>query len=143
VAGTEAAFVRLMNQRALGLGMYGTHFSNPDGLDQDGLYTTAHDIALLGRAFMQQPELAAIARTKTYQPDWDRGEVINGNELLERYPDAIGVKTGYTELAGQTIVAAAERNGRTLIVSVLASYDRYADAIALFDWAFTSTQPAC
>ena len=132
-----------MNQRALGLGMYGTHFSNPDGLDQDGLYTTAHDIALLGRAFMQQPELAAIARTKTYQPDWDRGEVINGNELLERYPDAIGVKTGYTELAGQTIVAAAERNGRTLIVSVLASYDRYADAIALFDWAFTSTQPAC
>lgn len=143
VAGTEAAFVTLMNQRALGLGMYGTNFSNPDGLDQDGLYTTAHDIALLGRAFMDEPELAAIARTQRYQPDWDRGEVLNGNALLGRYPGAIGVKTGYTELAGQTIVGAAERGGRTLIVSVLASYDRYKDAMALLDWAFTSTQPAC
>jgi D-alanyl-D-alanine carboxypeptidase (penicillin-binding protein 5/6) len=53
------------------------------------------------------------------------------------------VKTGYTELAGQTFVAEARRNGRTLIVSVLGSYDRYADAIALFDWAFSSTRSAC
>lgn len=143
VAGTEAAFINMMNVRAQRLGMYDTRFSNPNGLDQAGLYTTAHDIALLGRAFMQEPELAAIARTKRYQPQWDRGEVLNGNELLERYPGTIGIKTGYTELAGQTIVAAAERNGRTLIVSILGSYDRYADAIALFAWAFTSTKPAC
>ncbi len=143
VGGTEAGFVDLMNREALRLGLRDTHFSNSDGLDQAGLYTTARDMALLGRAFMQEPELAAIARTKTYQPPWDRGELLNGNEMLERYPGAIGVKIGYTELAGQTIVAAAERNGRTLIVAVLGSYDRYTDAISLFDWAFTSTKPAC
>ena len=143
VAGTELDFVALMNQEARRIGLRGTHFSNPSGLDQAGLYTTARDMALLGRAYMQAPELAAIAGTTSYQPDWDRGEVLNGNELLERYPGALGVKTGYTELAGQTIVASAERNGRTLIASILGSYDRYADAIALFDWAFTSTHPAC
>ena len=143
VGGTESAFIDLMNLEAQRLGMYDTRFSNPDGLDQGGLYTTAHDMALLGRAYMQVPELAAIARTKRYRPDWDRGEVVNGNELLGRYPGAIGIKTGYTDLAGQTIVAAAERNGRTLIASILGSYDRYADAIALFDWGFTSTKPAC
>jgi D-alanyl-D-alanine carboxypeptidase len=143
VGGTEMAFVDLMNREALRLGMWETKFSNPDGLDQDGLYTTAHDIALLGREFMRYPDLTKIAATRRYQPNWDRGEVLNGNELLGRYPGTVGVKTGYTELAGQTIVAAVERGDRTLIVSVLSSYDRYKDSVALFDWAFTSTQPAC
>ncbi len=143
VAGSEAAFVGLMNQQAQQLGLLNTHFANPHGLDQAGLYTSALDIALLGRAVVADPALATIVRTRTYQPDWDGAAVTNGNELLERYPGAIGVKTGYTEQAGQTIVAAAQRNGRTLIVSVLGSYDRYADAMALFDWAFTSTQPGC
>ena len=143
VAGSEPAFVDLMNQKAQQLGLLNTHFANPHGLDQAGLYTTALDIALLGRAVLGEPALATIVRTKSYQPGWDGPEVTNGNELLVRYPDAIGVKTGYTEQAGQTIVAAAQRNGRTLIVSVLGSWDRYSDAIALFDWAFTSTQPGC
>jgi D-alanyl-D-alanine carboxypeptidase len=143
VGGTERVFIDMMNIEAQRLGMFDTRFSNPDGLDQAGLYTTAHDMALLGRAYLAVPELAAIARTPRYQPNWDRGEVLNGNGLLGRYRGTIGVKTGYTELAGQTIVAAARRSGRTLIVSVLGSYDRYADAIALFDWAFASTRPAC
>ena len=53
------------------------------------------------------------------------------------------MKIGYTERAGQTIVAAAERDGRRIIVSVLGSQDRYTDAIALFEWAFANTEPAC
>ncbi len=143
VAGGVPAFVDLMNEKAAALGLQNTHFTNPHGLDETGLYTSARDIAELGRALLALPELAAIVRTKQYQPAWDGPEVWNGNELLDQYPGAIGVKIGYTEKAGQTIVAGAERNGRRIIVSVLSTWDRYADATALLDWAFANTQPAC
>ncbi len=143
VAGGVPAFVDLMNRKAQELGLRDTHFANPHGLDEPGLYSSAFDIAMLGRALLGQPELAAIVRTKSYQPAWEGPELWNGNELLDTYPGAVGVKIGYTEKAGQTIVAAAERGGRRLIVSVLGAWDRYADASALFDWAFAHTEPAC
>jgi D-alanyl-D-alanine carboxypeptidase (penicillin-binding protein 5/6) len=143
VGGGVPAFVDLMNEKAAALGLQNTRFTNPHGLDEAGLYTSARDIAELGRALVAQSELAAIVRTKQYQPAWDGPEVWNGNELLDQYPGAIGVKIGYTEKAGQTIVAGAERNGRRIIVSVLSTWDRYADATALLDWAFANTQPAC
>jgi D-alanyl-D-alanine carboxypeptidase (penicillin-binding protein 5/6) len=98
---------------------------------------------VLGSALLAHPELAAMVRTERYQPAWDGPEVWNGNALLDLYPEAIGIKIGYTEKAGQTIVAAAERDGRRLIVSVLGTWDRYADAIALFEWAFAETERAC
>jgi len=143
VSGSVPAFVQLMNAKVAALGLQNTHFTNPHGLDETGLYTSARDIAELGRALLAQPELAAIVRTKHYQPAWDGPEVWNGNELLGSYPGAAGVKIGYTERAGQTIVAAAERGGRRIIVSVLSTWDRYGDATALLDWAFASTQPGC
>ncbi len=143
VAGGVPAFVDLMNQRARELGLRDTHFANPHGLDEPGLYSSAFDVAMLGRALLGQPELAAIVRTQNYQPAWDGPQLWNGNELLETYAGTLGVKIGYTEKAGQTIVAAAERGGRRLIVSVLGAWDRYADAIALFEWAFANTEPAC
>jgi len=143
VAGNTPAFVAMMNALAQTLGLRDTRFANPHGLDEAGHESSAHDMALLGRALLAQPELAAIVRTKRYQPAWDGPEVWNGNELLDRYPGAIGVKIGYTERAGQTIVAAAQRDGRTVVVSLLSAWDRYADATALLDWAFASTQPAC
>jgi D-alanyl-D-alanine carboxypeptidase (penicillin-binding protein 5/6) len=62
---------------------------------------------------------------------------------LQLYPGAFGVKIGYTSRAGQTIVAAAERDGRQIIVSVFGSVDRYADTMALFDWAFSSIPSRC
>lgn len=142
-AGSVPSFVDLMNEKAAALGLSNTHFSNPHGLDEANLYTSARDIAELGRALLAQPELAAIVRVKEEQPAWDGPEVRNGNELLDTYPGAIGVKIGYTEQAGQTIVAAAQRDGRTVIVSVLSSPDRYGDATSLLDWAFAHTQPAC
>ncbi len=143
VAGTVPAFVDLMNAKARALGLQNTHFTNPHGLDELGLYSSARDVAELGRALLAQPELAPIVRTTQYQPAWSGPEVWNGNELLDRYPGAIGLKIGYTEKAGQTIVAAAERNGRRIIVSVLSTWDRYGDATALLDWVFANTQPAC
>ena len=143
VGGSDAAFVELMNRKVADLGLRDTHFANAHGLDEPGQYTTAFEIVTLGRELLAQPELAAIVRTQSYQPAWDGPQLWNGNELLRLYPEAIGVKTGYTAEAGQTIVAAAERDGRRLFVSVLGSWDRYSDAIALFEWAFAETVATC
>jgi D-alanyl-D-alanine carboxypeptidase (penicillin-binding protein 5/6) len=143
VAGSVPAFVELMNAKAAELWLHNTHFANPHGLDEPGLYTSALDAAMLGRAALREPDLAAIVATKEYQPAWDGPELWNGNALLDLYPEAVGVKIGYTENAGQTIVAAAERDGRRLIVSVLGGWNRYSDAIALFEWAFANTTSPC
>ncbi|HSP56597.1 MAG TPA: D-alanyl-D-alanine carboxypeptidase family protein [Dehalococcoidia bacterium] len=137
VAGTVPAFVRMMNDKASAMGLRDTHFSNPHGLDDDNLYSSARDMALMGRELLKKPELAEIVRTQTYQPSWDKPALQNMNLLLGFYQGAIGVKTGYTDLAGQTIVGAAERDGRRIIVSEMgAKTDIYADASALLEWAF-------
>ena len=144
VAGTVPAFVRLMNEKAAAMGLTDTHFTNPHGLDDPALYTSAHDIAALGRELLGNPDLAEIVRTRAYQPAWDKPAIENLNLLLGFYEGAIGVKTGYTDLAGQTIVAAAERNGRRIIVSVMgAKTEIYADASGLLEWAFTETDSTC
>ncbi len=143
VGGGRFDFEELMNDKVRALELRNTHFSNPHGLDEPGLYSSAFDMAMLGRELMAQPVLAAIVGTRSYQPAWQGPMVWNSNALIDLYPEAVGVKVGYTGDAGQTIVAAAERNGRRLIVSVLGSSDRYSDAIALFEWAFAETEPAC
>jgi D-alanyl-D-alanine carboxypeptidase len=143
VGGSEDAFVELMNDEAADLGLDNTHFTNAHGLDDPALYMSAVDAARLGRALLARDDLAPIVRTVHYQPVWDGPEVWNSNELLALYPESIGVKIGYTEQAGQTIVAAAERDGRRIIVSVLGAWDRYSDTINLFEWAFENTEPAC
>ena len=143
LADSVPAFAKLMNRKVDDLGLVNTRFANPHGLDDLIHYTTAYDIAVLGQELMAQPVLADMVATQAYQPAWDGPPVWNGNRLLYEYEGALGVKTGYTAAAGQTIVAAAERDGRRLIVSVLGAWDRYSDAIALFEWAFANTEPAC
>jgi D-alanyl-D-alanine carboxypeptidase (penicillin-binding protein 5/6) len=134
-------FVDLMNDEAARLGMNDTHFTNPHGLDNGDLYSSALDMALAGRAYLDVGLLAQIAATAEYQVD--RILLKNGNRLLQAYPGTFGVKIGYTRNARQTIVAAAERGGRQLIISVFGSEDRYKDSIALFDWAFASLPNGC
>ena len=143
VAGDEPAFVALMNEETANMGLRDSRFENPHGLDAPRHYTSAYDIATLGAALLREPALAEIVRTKTYQPAWDGPALQNLNLMLGNYHGVIGVKTGYTDLAGQTIVAAAERDGRRIIVSVLKSEDLYVDSAALLDWAFNETNPAC
>lgn len=144
VGGTMPAFVDLMNLKARELGLDHTHFTNPHGLDELGLYTSARDLVILGRAVLENEELAPIVATREYQPSWDRSALWNSNELLDAYPgEMIGVKIGYTEGAGQTMVAAFDHNGRRLIISLLASSDRYADVTSLYEWALANTSPAC
>jgi D-alanyl-D-alanine carboxypeptidase (penicillin-binding protein 5/6) len=143
IGGSEPGFVQMMNDEAAALGLTDTNFTNPHGLDDQHLYTSAYDIARIGIEVLRNPDLAQIVRTKEYTPNWDKGPLVNINLFLGQFPGAIGIKTGYTDTAGQTIVAAAERDGRTLVASVMHSGDEYVDAGALLDWAFGNTTNAC
>jgi len=139
VAGDLPAFVARMNAKVRALGLEDTHFTNPHGLDAPGHYSSAYDMAMLGRYAMTNPDLAEIVGTKVYDPAWDGPQLWNGNLLLWTYPGSDGVKIGWTENARQTIVASAQRDGRRLFVALLGSEDRYTDASLLLDWAFENS----
>jgi len=143
VAGDVPAFVELMNREVQRLGLRDSQFRNPHGLDEPDHYSSAYDMAMLGRELLRRPELAAMVAARTYQPAWNGPLLWNNNSFLYWYPGAIGVKIGYTEQARQTLVAAAERQGRRLIASVLGSQDAVTDAGRLLDWAFASIAPQC
>ncbi len=142
VSGNVSAFVALMNQKAADLGLSETHFSNPHGLDDPRLYSSARDLVTLGEAMMADPLLAQIADTASYPVSGDL-DLVNGNHMLGGYPGAYGVKIGYTDNADYTIVVAAERNGRRIYASVLGSKVPYVDATSLLDWAFSQPAPGC
>jgi D-alanyl-D-alanine carboxypeptidase (penicillin-binding protein 5/6) len=140
VAGSIPAFVGMMNAKAEKLGAVKTHFSNPHGLpDPFNHFTTAYDLALMTVYGMQQPEFAKIVSTREYDVHFLKGSdihVANTNKLLKTYPDANGVKTGYTDAAGDCLVAAAKRNGVQLIVVLLNDDNRWEDAAHLLDYGF-------
>jgi D-alanyl-D-alanine carboxypeptidase len=141
--GDVGAFVGRMNQKAGALGLSDTHFVNPHGLDQAGIYSSAGDMARLGHAMMQDPYLAQIAGAPDYRTALGGLSMRNSNKILRQYPGSYGVKIGFTGAAQHTLVAAAERNGRHLYVSVLGSQASYDDTARLFDWAFNNTRPSC
>ncbi|MBF6599219.1 MAG: D-alanyl-D-alanine carboxypeptidase [Dehalococcoidia bacterium] len=141
IGGTQAKFVDMMNAKAQSLALEDTHFTNPHGLNDPNLYSSAYDIAMLSRYVMQNPTLRQIVGTEQYQPNWDGPAVWNGNRFLSEYAGADGVKIGYTEQSAQTIVASATRDGRSIIASLMKSQDRYADSERLLDWAFAQPSP--
>jgi D-alanyl-D-alanine carboxypeptidase (penicillin-binding protein 5/6) len=143
VAGDIEGFAGLMNAYVKDLGLEDSQFKNPHGLDEPGHYASAFDMARLGSKVLDNPTLSYIVSRRSYQPPRDGPALNNLNLLLGQYPGALGVKTGYTDHAGQTLVAAAERGGRRYIVAILGSLDIFADATALLDWAFASAAPAC
>ncbi|HEX5480099.1 MAG TPA: D-alanyl-D-alanine carboxypeptidase family protein [Dehalococcoidia bacterium] len=136
-SGSVPAFVDAMNQKAAALGLRDTHFVNPHGLDNPDHYSSAYDLAWMARYGMNNPEFAKIVGTQYWHlappSDYD---LHNGNSLLATYPGADGVKIGWTDAAGWTLVASAVRDGHRLFVAVLDTQDRDADATALLDWAF-------
>lgn len=136
ISTTQEQFVSLMNEKVKSLGLNDSHFTNPHGLYEDGLYSSAYDMAMLARYAMQNPELRTIVSTESWQPRWDGPEIWNGNRFISEYDGADGVKIGYTEESAQTIVASATRDGRRIIASLMRSNDRYQDAARVLDWAF-------
>lgn len=129
-------FVCLMNDKAKELGMNNTHFSNPSGLNDEGHYSTARDMAILASACLEHEALREMVGTRSVTLE---GKVLtNHNKLLWQYEGCIGMKTGYTRDAGRTLVSAAERNGMTLICVTLNAPDDWRDHAALFDYGFAN-----
>lgn len=142
----RAGGVRAMNEFAAELGARQTHAVTPSGLDGPGQFTSAYDLALIARACFAEPAFQRYALTETHQiPDQEalgrKGfQIQNGNSLIDRYPGALGGKTGFTTLARHTYVGAAERAGRRLVVTLLGAEARplrgWEQGAALLDWGF-------
>jgi serine-type D-Ala-D-Ala carboxypeptidase (penicillin-binding protein 5/6) len=134
----RAAFIQLMNEKAKRLGLADTHFVNPSGLDEDGHYSSAYDLAWLARSAMLNPSFAKVVGIKeqTVVGDARSYKLVKTNELLGTYPGADGIKTGTTDQAGECLVASVTRSGHELIVVVLGSTKRYDDAKAILDYSF-------
>ena len=138
VAGSEKDFVAAMNAEARRLKLRHTAFVTAHGLDAVGHYSSAADLAVIARELMKEPTLMGIVGRSEASVDGPDGTVVleNSNLLLESYKGAVGIKTGYTQGAGNALVSAAVRADRTIIGVVLRSADSFADSRALLDYGF-------
>ena len=143
LAGTEAAFVEQMNERAAELGCTGTTFINANGLDGMGekTLTTARDIALISCELLRHPKI--LDYTGIWMDSIRGGtfSLANTNKMLKSYPGLTGLKTGYIAEAGYCISASAERDGLSLVAVVMAAptkENRMEDAAALLNYGFAN-----
>lgn len=139
IAGSEAGFAKLMNKKAEELGMTGSSFANPNGLDHEEHYSTARDMARLACAAVNNETLVRIASTKSVTIGGRT--MTNHNKLLSMVEGCIGLKTGYTQAAGRTLVSCAERNGQRLVAVTLQDGNDWADHESLLEYGF-ATYPA-
>ena len=141
LAGSESAFVDMMNEKAKKLGMENTHFMNTNGLDEDDHYSSARDVAIMSRELMKHE---TIFNYTTIWMDTLRGgkfQLANTNKLIRFYDGANGLKTGSTSKALCCLSAAAKRNDMQLIAVVLGaptSAERFASAKSLLDYGFAN-----
>lgn len=135
VAGSIEAFAELMNKKAAELGLENSSFRNPHGLDQDGHYSTASDLAAIAAKALENELFCEIVATKSKLVAGR--SLTNHNRLLWSYKGAQGVKTGYTIAAGRTLVSCAERDGLKLICVTLCAPNDWDDHMKLYDWAFS------
>lgn len=144
-AGTVPDFVRLMNRRAEGLGLHCTHFSTPHGLQDEGNRSCAADLASLARADLHLRRIRRIVRRKRailkFPIEGGRLFLYNNNPLMRQgYAGVTGLKTGYTDKAGRSIVATARRGDVELGVVLLHSYDPATQAGKLLDRGFKAVR---
>jgi D-alanyl-D-alanine carboxypeptidase (penicillin-binding protein 5/6) len=142
-AGTVPDFVRLMNERAAAMGLDCTRFSTPHGLKDEHNHSCAADLAALARADLHLRRIRRIARRKRailkFPIEGGRLFLYNNNPLMrQRYGGVTGLKTGYTERAGRSIVATAQRGDVELGVVLLRSYDPATQARKLLDRGFNA-----
>jgi D-alanyl-D-alanine carboxypeptidase len=137
-AGSETSFVDAMNALAFDLGARDSHFVSPHGLDAPEHYSTASDLADIGAALLDYDRLARIVSTEHYQLSGAEGTEMleNSNPLLGAYRGTIGIKTGFTDQAGEVLVAAAQRHRRRLIAVVMGSRDAASDSRTLLNFGW-------
>ena len=133
--GTVEGFAQLMNDKAHRLGLDGTHFENPHGLDSPNHYSTARDLAVLTAYAMKNPIFQQTVSTKTVRVG--ERSLTNHNKLLWQVEGADGVKTGYTKAAGRILVSSAIRDGRRLICVTINDGNDWADHEALLNDGFS------
>ena len=140
ISGSMNAFAELMNKKAEQLGLENTHFANPSGLDANGHYTTAYDLARLAAAALENPVFAEICRCADAQVEFGNPPYLrwlsNSNKMLWQYEGCIGVKTGFTDNARRCLVSAAERNGVRLICVTLNAPNDWDDHRKMLDYGF-------
>ena len=142
VAGSEDAFAGMMNDKAAELGLSDSSFVNPHGLDAEGHYSTAYDLAMITAAALQNEKFHQMVSTyrKVIENPKDQTTrlLLNHNKLLKTYEGAIGVKTGYTKRCGRCLVSAAERDGLRLIAVSLNASDDWNDHRKMLDYGFST-----
>ncbi|MFG2352402.1 D-alanyl-D-alanine carboxypeptidase family protein [Streptomyces sp. NPDC048521] len=151
MGGGWQATVDRMQAKARSLGALDTHVVSPDGYDTPGQVSSAYDLAVFGRAGLHNPDFARYCATAeaSFPGDGSPYPIENTNRLLTGedgvapYPGLIGIKNGYTSNAGNTLVAAARRGGRTLVVTVMnpqvgGGFAVYEEARELLDWGFAA-----
>lgn len=147
LGGNDAAVAK-MNAKAAALGAPDTHAGSPSGLNGPGIdgWTTPRDLAIIFRAALADPVFAQITSQPSAMfpyPDGAR-PIVNQDEMLFRYPGALGGKTGFTDPARKTFVAAAQRDGRRLVISMMYGLIKeggptyWDQAAGLFDWGFAN-----
>ncbi len=139
-SGSIEAFAQRMNEKALALGLSGTHFTNPHGLDEPDHYSTARDLAVLAAYAMKNPLFAQTVGTKNVRV----GEryLTNHNKLLWQVDGAEGVKTGFTKAAGRILVSSAKRQGRRLICVTIDDGNDWADHKKMYTQGFSDFSPS-
>ncbi|CAM4276745.1 D-alanyl-D-alanine carboxypeptidase family protein [Paenibacillus phoenicis] len=142
VGGSEEGFVYLMNEKAKLLGLTHTHFQNPHGLDAEGHYSSANDLAKLTSYALKNPHFKEIVRTPSKtapnpNDPWDY-KWLNKNKMLRFYDGADGVKTGYTKTARRCLVSSATRKGQQIAVVTLNDGDDWNDHRKLLDYGFAN-----
>ena len=145
ISGSMPAFAELMNRKAEQLGLKNTHFANPSGLDAQGHYTTAYDLARLAAAALENPVFAEICRCSDAQVEFGNPPYLrwlsNSNKMLWQYEGCVGVKTGFTDNARRCLVSAAERNGVRLICVTLNAPNDWDDHRKMLDYGFEQVKP--
>lgn len=136
--GGEALFVEKMNALAQRIGMVDSSFKNPNGLDEEGHYSTARDMARLAAYAADDPTFVRLCSTKSAAIEGR--SMSNHNKLLSRIDGCIGMKTGYTKAAGRTLVSCVERDGRRLVAVTLKAPDDWSDHEKLYELGFASEE---
>lgn len=141
ISGSEEGFVEMMNNRARELEMNNTQFKNPNGLDAEGHYSSARDIAIMSRELLKHPKIFEFTTIWMDSLRDGKFQLANTNKLIRFYTGANGLKTGSTSVAKNCISASALRDNMQLIAVVMAaptSPERFADAKKLLDFGFAN-----
>ncbi|HEB01574.1 MAG TPA: D-alanyl-D-alanine carboxypeptidase [Candidatus Portnoybacteria bacterium] len=146
ISGSVEKFVKSMNQKAKTLGLKKTHFANPSGLDENGNYSTAYELAQLTDAVLDKPLIWEMLRTQEIDIQSVDGKtnhhLENTNQLLDKLPHIVGGKTGYTEEAGRTLILVIGHptDNHQIITVVLDVPDRFGETEKLVNWVFEAYQ---